>query len=373
MQVYPLRFHPIFKQPLWGGNKLMGMFASRFVQSAEDDATSAELGAGIEAGLPNLSLGASQSASSGVELEQGNCRLVPDTIGEIWEIHGQLRIANGCYKGLTLDELSAKFGADLLGELVTKTKHFPLLVKWLDAADWLSLQVHPDDALARLISDDPQANGKTECWYVVESGQDAQLICGLRPGCSADEFCQKAGAQLLDHVNFISVQSGDSAFVGPGVVHALGPEVTVLEIQQSSDITYRLHDWDRLSKSGQPRELHIPQAHRCLLGSEQVEQFEWRELKWLGKKICACRYFAVEAVSAPQSERTVTWCGDGNAPQLLAMVRGAGRLWADQSSEELLPGQVYLVGAKAQQLRVNLQKDGEFVRITIPVSVVKSE
>jgi mannose-6-phosphate isomerase len=191
----------------------------------------------------------------------GGSRLRPEIVptAESWVIYEKDRIASGPLAGLTLAEASEKYGAELLGRrAVLRGTRFPLLIKLLDCADWLSLQVHPNDEQARRL-EGPDQNGKTEAWHVVEADPGAALLAGLKPGVSADEASEAVRAgKLLDKMQRLEVKTGDSILIRAGMVHALGPGLMIYEVQQTSDLTYRVWDWDRPAAAG--RALHIDKS-----------------------------------------------------------------------------------------------------------------
>lgn len=177
-------------------------------------------------------------------------------VGESWEVHGDLQVVGA---DCTLDEMVRQRGAELLG---FEGDSFPLLCKWLDCHQWLSVQVHPDDERARTISGDPRQRGKTECWFVREAAPDGRLIHGLRAGTSLDQLFPDA--RLLDFLDYRDARAGDVFLTPAGCVHALGPGLLLYEIQQSSDLTYRMYDWDRPGLDGRPRPTHWEEALRVL-------------------------------------------------------------------------------------------------------------
>jgi mannose-6-phosphate isomerase len=192
----------------------------------------------------------------------GGGRLKPGTspIAEAWVVYEQDRIAAGPYAGQSLAEVAAKLGADLLGEPVMSRTgaQFPLLIKLLDCAQWLSLQVHPDDEQARRL-EGPGFFGKTEAWHVLEAEAGAKLVAGLKPGTSADTLAQAIrNGTIIDWAQYLPVQAGDSIFMRPGTIHALGPGLLIYEVQQTSDLTYRVWDWNR-PQTGR-RVLHIEKS-----------------------------------------------------------------------------------------------------------------
>jgi len=218
--LYPLKFKPVFKDKIWGGQKI------------------------------KTSLGLDFSPLQ-------NC-------GEAWALSGvpdgQTIISNGFLEGNELNEILDIYMDELVGERIyEKYPHeFPILVKFIDANDWLSIQVHPDDALAarRKIG-----NGKTEMWYVLDADPGAELITGFAGKMNAASYLEHQNQKKLkDALNFEKVAKGDVFFIPAGRVHALGPGILLAEIQQTSDTTYRIYDWDRLDGEGRSRELHTDLA-----------------------------------------------------------------------------------------------------------------
>lgn len=214
-QLYPMRFTPVFKERIWGGRKLARWFS----------------------------------------------QLPAGPVGEAWVLSGHSQgpteVANGPLAGQTLARLSAQFGADLLGTHAPAGP-FPLLFKLLDCQDDLSIQVHPDDSYAGL---PPGELGKTEMWVVLEAEPGAQVVYGLKAEITAERFAAAvAEGRTMDAMRTLSVRQGDVLYVPAGTVHALGKGLLVAEIQQSSDTTYRVFDYDRLGLDGQPRELHVAHA-----------------------------------------------------------------------------------------------------------------
>ncbi|MEK8131001.1 type I phosphomannose isomerase catalytic subunit [Paenibacillus filicis] len=212
---YPLKCKPEFKERVWGGRAL---------------------------------------EQFGLELPEGH-------IGEGWMIgdhpNGTTQVENGELAGLGLDQIREQYGSELFGSkgFSKKTGRFPLLIKLLDCQDDLSVQVHPNDHYDRL----PQGElGKTEMWYILDAKPGAKIIYGLKDGVDREQLAAAiAENRIMDALNEITVQAGDSFYIPAGTVHALGAGVLVAEIQQNSDSTYRLYDYDRLGLDGQPRELHI--------------------------------------------------------------------------------------------------------------------
>lgn len=216
-KLYPLLFEPIYKEKIWGGNKLTQLFSRN---------------------LPT------------------------DNIGESWEVtahpHGMSVVENGPLKGKSLADLLRDFPQQIYGTHRVANK-FPLLVKFIDAHQDLSVQVHPGDDYAYL-----QGNGeagKTEMWYVLHAEPGASIIYGLKPGVTRQDFSTAiTEKRVVECLNKVVVKPGDVYQLPAGLVHALGAGVVVAEVQQNSDTVYRVYDWDRVDEAGNPRELHIDKA-----------------------------------------------------------------------------------------------------------------
>lgn len=229
--LYPLKLQPALHAKLWGGRKL--------------------------ADLLNKEL--------------------PDSkpYGESWELHDSARVINGALRGARLGGLTRRFGAALIGAGNDPADGFPLLAKFINAEDWLSVQVHPDDAQARTLEGDPR--GKTEAWVVLQADPGAKLVIGLQPGTTREQMAAAIRNHELEALlAYTPVEFGDVLYIPANTVHALGPGLLIYEIQQSSDMTYRLYDWGRLGLDGKPRDLHIEKSLRVAnLGAlPQVKQPE---------------------------------------------------------------------------------------------------
>lgn len=181
--------------------------------------------------------------------------------GESWEMHDTAAVANGPLAGRALGEVLAQYGHELVGPDHDAAQGLPLLAKILDAEDWLSVQLHPNDEQARELEGEPR--GKTEAWYVLSSEPGAKLVIGLQPGTTPEQMTAAIESGTLeDLLVYAEVAAGDVLFVRAGTIHALGAGLLIYEIQQSSDTTYRLYDWGRMGLDGRPRELHIEKGRR---------------------------------------------------------------------------------------------------------------
>ena len=181
--------------------------------------------------------------------------------GESWELHDSCVVMNGALRGQTLGELTRQYGEALLGAGQDGRQGFPLLAKFIDANDWLSVQAHPNDEQAQDLEGEPR--GKTEAWHVLAADTGAKLVIGVKTGTTREQLKQAIRAgDLESHLQHAEVRAGDSLYLEAGAIHALGPGILIYEIQQASDRTYRLYDWGRMGLDGQPRELHIDKGLR---------------------------------------------------------------------------------------------------------------
>ena len=217
--LYPLKFEPILKEKIWGGHKLQSVLNK--------------------------------------EIKEANA-------GESWEISGVSGdisvIANGTLKGQNLQEVLSNYKEDLVGKRVYSIykDEFPLLIKFIDAQDDLSIQVHPDDKLAK---ERHNSFGKTEMWYVIDSDEGAELISGFSRDLDKETYLEKLNSgKITEILNSEKAKSGDVFFIPVGRVHAIKSGILLAEIQQTSDITYRIYDWNRVDHNGNGRELHTEYA-----------------------------------------------------------------------------------------------------------------
>jgi len=219
-ELYPLKFSPLFKDKIWGGDKTKSVLGLDYSP------------------LPNC--------------------------GEAWVLSGvennETIVSDGWLQGNHLNELLEIYMDDLVGEKLFERygNEFPLLIKLLDANDWLSIQVHPNDELAKKRHN---GSGKTEMWYILQADQNAQLISGFNQEMTKEKYLDFLNSNKLPQImNFEKVSPSDVFYMPSGRVHALGPGILLAEIQQTSDITYRMYDWDRVDSEGKARDLHTDLA-----------------------------------------------------------------------------------------------------------------
>ncbi len=254
---------------------------------------------------------------------------------EAWVVYEHDRVATGPLAGRTLGEVGADAGAALLGaRVVARTGHrFPLLIKLLDCAQWLSLQVHPDDEQAARL-EGPDHFGKTEAWYVLDADAEAQLVAGLKPGITADAVAQAIrDGRIMDLVQFHRVQRGDTVYIPAGTLHALGPGLFIYEVQQTSDLTYRVYDWGRPASSG--RVLHIDKslavtnvAARGDVRAAAEDHPGWQTL-------CQTPYFSLERLTPAASGLTLDT--QGQTFHALTVIEGEAQLAAGPHTLSLRP------------------------------------
>ncbi|MCG2786733.1 MAG: class I mannose-6-phosphate isomerase [Anaerolineae bacterium] len=245
-------------------------------------------------------------------------------IAEVWAVYEHNQIASGPFAGKTLAELLKEHGDEILG---TKGNgRFPLLIKLLDCARWLSLQVHPDDGLA-LKLEGPGFMGKTEAWYILEAEAKAELIAGIKENTSAEALAEaiRGGEKILELVEYHNVDKGDTVFMPARTIHALGPGLLVYEVQQTSDLTYRVFDWNRPLTGG--RELHIDKS---LAVSDPQARGQIRRAGQAGSSLITCDYFHLEHLTAPVVRDT-----HGESFHALTVIGGAAQLQTEHGAQTL--------------------------------------
>lgn len=305
-KAYPLQFQPEFKERIWGGRAL---------------------------------------EQFGLEIPDGH-------IGEGWMIadhpNGTTKVLNGELAGHGLDQIRETYGQTWLGTKGVSEQggRFPLLIKLLDCNDDLSVQVHPTDDYAGL----PKGElGKTEMWYVLDAKPDAKIIYGLKDNVTHDQLRDALeNGTVMDTLQEVTVEAGDSFFIPAGTVHALCAGVVVAEIQQNSDTTYRIFDYNRPGLDGKPRELHIEDSLNVTVfkntGATSMKTNQAVPGQWL--TLASCPYFVVEKGIVSGSWNLTT---TEDSFTILVICEGTGQLsWGDHADHEVLhlsSGQCYLLPA----------------------------
>ncbi len=256
---------------------------------------------------------------------------------EAWIVFEGDRIASGPLAGLTLAEAAAQDPAGLLGRApVARTgARFPLLIKLLDCAQWLSIQVHPNDEQAIRLEGAGKF-GKTEAWHFLKTQPGAEVLAGLRPGVTPAEMAQaiQAGKALIDASQHLEVRNGDTLFIPAGMMHALGPGMLLYEVQQTSDITYRVYDWDRPASAGRP--LHIAQTLEVTNPALTGKIIPPPELKDGDcHTLIRCPYFTLAVIQADQ--KPVDLDPAGESFHILTGIEGQSRIEGAGWQVELAP------------------------------------
>ncbi len=320
--MYPLKLKPVYKQTIWGGDKLGEKF------------------------------GKDKSLSS---------------VGETWELavhkNGVSTVENGELAGLGIDEVFAKYGNDVIGRKIKKLGEYPLLLKLIDAKGLLSIQVHPTDDYAKKY--EGGSLGKTEAWYILEAEEGAFLYIGFKDGIKKEDLereLKKGGRGVLELFNKIYVKRGDVINIPAGMLHAIGEGIVLLEIQENSDITYRVYDYDRLDKDGKGRELHVDKALEVLnfdmttAKPEEgiVEKHAWGEIH----DYISNDYFKLKKIEANKS-----FVFKNPSYSVLTCIKGAYRMIYSEGSLEVKLGETVLVPFSMDEVDIEILEDSEIILI----------
>lgn len=297
-------------------------------------------------------------------------------IGESWEIcdlkDDKSVILNGEFKGKTLSYLIEKYKEEFLGSNcidIIKENFFPLLIKFIDAKDKLSIQVHPDEEYAYIKH---KKHGKNEMWYIVEAKDNAKILIGLREGIDKD-ILKKAIDNNVNNIeklfNYFEVKKGDAYYIPSGCVHAILGDVIIAEIQTPSDITYRLYDWKRADKDGKARELHIEDAFNVIenidayqLKSEKRNKFKNNNLEI--NEIFSNKYFTVEEYFIKNKFSSQT---NSKTFEIFITLEGVGFIESDIKDNiiKLNAGKTVLIPACIGNYRIKSEEKIKFLRVTV--------
>lgn len=323
-QLYPLKFKPIFKDKIWGGTQIQTKL-------------------GMDYGtLPNC--------------------------GEAWLISGYGEdltvIENGFLAGNNVNELVEIYMGELVGDRIFEQygNEFPLLIKIIDSNDWLSVQVHPDDMLSKKM----QINGgKTEMWYVLGAEKGASLISGFNRKVEQEEYLERLNANNLKEIlNFETVEQDDVFFIPSGRIHSLGPGTLVAEIQQTSDTTFRIYDWDRIDNAGMSRELHTDAA---LLALDFEVQNEYKT-KYESKinqtsSLVECPYFTTRLIE--MDEPVVKNFQELDSFVIYLVVEGKCLLTYADGETDIKMGEAVLVPASIDNIGLHPKEKTKLLEIFI--------
>jgi len=305
----PLKFKPIYKEKPWGGNKLKKYL---------------------------------------------NKNIASDNTGESWEIStvpsNYSMVETGYFKNKNLQALVEEYKENLVGKKVYEEfgNNFPLLIKFIDAADDLSIQVHPDDKMAKKLH---QSFGKNELWHILQADPGSLLYIGFKENTDQEKYLQKLeNGQLEDLLNKIEVKAGDTFYIPAGTVHAIGKGVLLAEVQQTSDLTYRIYDWNRLGLDGKPRELHTDLALKAI---DFDAQPDYRKEDFIQTP-----YFKINKLSADKNRIKDISKIDSF---IVLMNTGDGSFKID--GKEFNKGDVLFLPAIKQNYKIEVNKSGEFLEI----------
>ena len=288
-------------------------------------------------------------------------------IGEAWILYGPSVVSTGPHAGETLDGLMAAYGADLMGADVARRfpMRFPILIKLLDCADWLSVQVHPNDEQARRLVG-PDEFGKTEAWYFLEAEPGARIMAGVRPEVDGSALAAALReGRVLDIANYVEIRSGDALMIPAGTLHALGPGLLLYEIQQASDTTYRAYDWGRPQSTG--RRLHIEESVEVTQPVGPADRIHPEVAVGTGAASAIdCALFGVDLVRVSPS---ASWSSDtrGQSFHVITVTEGTAELACGDERVRLGKFQTALVAGSAGAYEVSaVDERVSLLRATVP-------
>lgn len=301
---YPLKFDPVYKEIIWGGRNIERHFKRN---------------------------------------------IPPGNIAESWELccreDGMSIVNNGIFKSKSLHDLIEEHGEKILGTRVCEKYglNFPLLIKIIDANDKLSVQVHPDDRYAHTIG---ERNGKSEMWYILDAKKDARLIYGLKKGMTKEKFIDAIrNGKVYDTLNQIPVKTGDFLYIPAGTVHAILDGILIAEIQQNSNTTFRIYDYDRIDANGKKRQLHVDRA-LDVINFDFDNSPNTAEVTYDGnnsiKGILKSDYFCTDEISIKDQYNSAT---DGTSFISMIIIEGCGEIISGGISEKIVSGETLLLPA----------------------------
>ena len=309
MKLYPLQFQPILKDRIWGGTKLQSVL---------------------------------------------NKPITTETTGESWELSSVPNdvsvVVNGALKGKNLNAIIELFPEALLGSEVVKQfgKQFPLLFKFIDAKEDLSIQLHPNDELAQKRHN---SFGKTEMWYVMQADKGSRLVVGFKNDSSKDEYVGKlTNKELLSLLNEIEVHEGDIFFLETGTIHAIGGGIVLAEIQQTSDVTYRLYDCDRVDENGKGRELHTDLALDAINFNTTKAKINYESKINHSNKAVHCDFFKTNVIPL---EGNMNWKAHKGSFTVFMCTQGEFTLEVENTSYSYKMGDTVLLPASIEKTKIS--------------------
>ncbi len=289
-----------------------------------------------------------------------------EPVGEAWLTGRQCRVLTGPFAGRSLDAAWREMPSSWRGTRFAGAREFPLLVKFIFPEDKLSIQVHPDDAYAERHEQAAGGRGKTEMWHVVSAEPGAELLLGMKPGTEKQRFLAALAAHRLEELfEKRAVRSGDTFYVPAGTPHTIGPGMVLCEVQEYSDLTYRVYDYGRVDASGKPRELHVEKA-LAVMNFDKPAGGKVRPLPLPGGSrslLAACRYFAVERWEI---------CGPGETQShpayfdVYVFLSGAGELEWQEGGAEYRRGEAWFVPAAQGRVRLLPAEKTAMLRAYVP-------
>ena len=324
IDLYPLQFSPIYKKKIWGGEKIK-TFLKR-------------------------------------EIPIPNC-------GESWEISGLRdnisQVAKGPLKGKFLTQLITEHQENLVGGKVFNRfgENFPLLIKFIDAREYLSIQVHPNDELAKRRHN---ISGKSEMWYILQAEKEASLICGFNQKIDKEKYIEHLKNKTLTSIlNIENVKAEDSFFLPPGRIHAIGGGILLLEIQQSSNVTYRIYDWDRVNNKGRGRALHTELALDAIDWSHSTSRrIPYQLLINNTQSLVDCAYFKTSVIYA--QEPIHFNYSNRDSFTIYVVVQGEGKLHFSNRHVNFSFGDTFLLPANLPAFKLIPSKTVKIIETYIP-------
>lgn len=292
----------------------------------------------------------------------------PANLAESWQVYEHNRVAEGRHAGRTLAELVAEHGVALVGTRTFERggADFPLLAKFIDAGDHLSVQVHPDDSYAHTVEAHTGFHGKTEAWYILRAEPGADLIHGLAQPTDRDTFARAlADGALEGLLRRVPARAGDTVFVPAGTIHAINAGIMLFEIQQKSDLTYRVYDYDRRdANTGQTRELHVERALDVSnFGAQPPANSAPERVDDARTLLVSCPYFAMERwdLAAPLEAAT-----DPGSFEILTVIDGAAELGWPGGARPLARGESVVLPASLGAYRLAPASNATLLRCYVP-------